>query len=123
MTILICGSRDYADDAAIVRALTQRQPSAVICGDARGADALAYAAAHRLHIPCTSFSADWYTYGKSAGMKRNSQMLTEGQPHEVWAFYRGDIPTRGTHDMMRQAIAAGLPVFKDGLLRIDRVGE
>lgn len=58
-------------------------------------------------IPVKTFRADWGKYGKSAGPRRNKQMLDEGRPDLVVAFEGG----RGTADMVKQAKAAGVEVL------------
>jgi hypothetical protein len=55
------------------------------------------------------YEADWSTYGKAAGPKRNGQMISEENPHIVIAFPFKDIgkttkeSSPGTYDCMKQA--------------------
>jgi hypothetical protein len=53
-----------------------------------------------------SFPANWKQYGKSAGYRRNTQMLEEGKPDIVIAFPGG----RGTEMMCEIAETAGITV-------------
>lgn len=90
------------------RYLTQIAPTLVIHGGAAGADSLAGAVAAEMHIPTIVFPADWRAHGKSAGPKRNQQMLVEGRPDAVLAFPGG----RGTADMVNRAKTAKIRVVE-----------
>lgn len=106
--VLVTGSRDWSDYAAIRDALKHVGALQVIEGGARGADALAARAAAELGIGCIEMPADWNTYGKRAGSIRNQQMLDNGKPDLVLAF---PLPSsRGTWDMVTRARRAGVPV-------------
>lgn len=111
--ILVCGGRDYADQAMLFGVLdmaAEKGPiNAIIQGDCpKGADKLArmWALSRNEHLE--RFPADWDAHGKAAGPIRNQQMLDEGRPTKVFAFPGG----RGTADMVRRAKAAGVPVFQ-----------
>lgn len=114
MKVLVCGGRDYQDQAkawAVLDALKLEAPHdalTLICGAANGADLLAANWALRRKVPFDWFPVEWKKYGKAAGPMRNQRMLDEGQPDLVIAFPGG----RGTADMVRRAEAAGLPVRK-----------
>jgi hypothetical protein len=112
MVILVCGGRDYADREAVFRILDHllrtRGIVLIIQGGARGADALAGAWARERGIENLEFRADWDRYGRSAGLRRNTQMLVEGRPDAVVAFPGG----RGTANMVMQARGAGVPVWE-----------
>ena len=56
------------------------------------------------------FPADWIRHGRAAGPIRNEQMLREGCPDLVVAFHDDPGLGRGTADMVRRALAAGVPV-------------
>lgn len=82
----------------------------MIHGAAPGADRLAGNLAAMMGHNVEAYPADWDTYGRAAGGIRNAQMLREGKPDVVYAFrLPGDSP--GTDNMIKQAKAAGLPVF------------
>ena len=112
--VLVCGSRDFNDrglvDAKLdeVRERLGGVPMRVISGAARGADRLGAEWAARNGVPCDEYPADWDRYGRSAGYRRNEQMLTEGQPHLVVAFPQGE--SRGTRMMMQIASQAKVAV-------------
>ena len=112
MRLLVCGGRDFTDqafaDAALDRAHKRRPITLIIHGAARGADACADTWAKARGIPVMRFPADWARYGKGAGPIRNAEMLFSGRPDGVCAFPGG----RGTADMVRQATIEGLPVWR-----------
>lgn len=113
MRVLVCGGRDYRDQAHFEHVMQQigggDEPiHTIIQGEARGADQMAEMWALRRGIQLDSYPADWATYGKSAGPRRNQKMLTEGKPDLVVAFPGGT----GTADMVRRARAAGVRVIE-----------
>ena len=109
--LLVCGGRDYTDEAAAFRALdaadARRRITTVIHGAAPGADTLAGRWADLRGRECILFPAAWKTRGRAAGPERNARMLAEGEPDGVLALPGG----HGTADMVRKARAAGLPVW------------
>ena len=119
MRILICGSRDYTNKQRIREAILFYKPPVVIEGEARGADTLARKVAEELGIEIAKnskgergFPADWNKYGKAAGPIRNKQMLDEGKPDLVLAFFSGKYEdSKGTKNMVEQAIAASVIVL------------
>jgi len=94
MIVLVCGGRDYKDRGAVYRELDELQPTCVISGAARGADTFAKDWAILNKVNLILVPAKWDKYGKSAGYKRNVEMLTFN-PDRVVAFPGG----KGT-DMM-----------------------
>lgn len=113
MKVLVCGGRDFNDAARVHFVLDHYHAEAtgftlVIHGAARGADSLAGQWAILRDVAQRAFPADWNRHGRSAGHKRNAQMLVEGKPDLVIAFPGG----RGTADMIRQARAAGVWVVE-----------
>lgn len=118
MRILICGSRKWKDGQFIRQKLAQALirsaffvDSVVIHGGAAGADTLGGEAARFLMVDRIEvFKPNWNKYGKSAGFKRNQQMLTEGKPDLVLAFQLNN--SSGTQDMIDRAQKAGVPVQK-----------
>ena len=112
LRVLVCGSRHFADKdrvetAMYVMANALHEHLTVMTGGAQGADALAAAAARRLGVQVTEYSADWATHGRAAGPIRNQRMLVEGAPHVVVAF---DARGRGTSDMVARARKAGVVI-------------
>lgn len=108
MRYLVCGGRDFLDAERMHRILDVLWPSFVIHGCAKGADSLAANWAVKRGVPHKCYVADWHLHGKSAGVKRNLQMLLDGQPDIVLAFPGG----RGTGDMVGQAMQRGVRVVE-----------
>jgi len=129
MRILVCGSRTWADFRRIYDALDAESLAArarfeeappvgveyefvVIHGAARGADMIASswveAQPEIARVSELRFPANWKEFGKAAGMIRNKQMLAEGRPDRVLAFWDG--MSRGTANMVALAQSAGVPV-------------
>ena len=104
--LLITGGRDFTDAAVIEGALMdiEQRPDVIIHGDAAGADRVAAKIAAKWGIEVWKFPANWARYGKSAGPRRNYQMIQEGRPTRVLAFPGG----AGTANMIKQAKKAGL---------------
>lgn len=112
MRVLVCGGRDFDDDALLISELdllhSQWGFTAVIEGGARGADRMAGLWADTRMIPHRCFPADWKKHRSSAGPIRNQQMIDEGKPDMVVAFPGG----KGTGDMIRRARAARLIIIQ-----------
>jgi len=112
MNVAIVGSRTFMDMKAmeiIVKRLLERDPDVVIVsGGARGADTLAESAARKLckHAPLI-FPADWAKYGRSAGPRRNQQLVAACD--QLVALWDGASP--GTLSSVRLALAAKKPTF------------
>lgn len=126
MRILVCGGRSYGSrqtedfgevvvqeevntlNAVLNDLLKTHKDVTIIQGEAKGADRLAKLWAIKNKVPYLSFPANWSQYGKSAGYKRNVQMLEEGKPDLVVAFSGG----KGTAMMCDIATRAGVEVIK-----------
>jgi len=113
--VLVTGGRAYLDrDAVFARLATCREEARhtglkfiVIHGACpTGADHWAALWCRREGIEERPFPAQWDLHGRSAGPRRNQQMLAEGQPDLVLAFPG----RRGTADLVRRACAAGVLV-------------
>ncbi len=111
MKILVCGGRDYADRERVYDALDaahrRNRITELIHGAAPGADILAGEWAEERKVACKPFPADWRKHGKSAGPRRNQQMLEYG-PEGVIALPGGS----GTRDMVMRAMLAKVPVWR-----------
>ena len=121
--VLVCGGRHWnlteMTFAALDRLNEKHHIGVVIHGAARGADTMAGVWAKSRNIPVIEFPADWrpqYINGRpnvtrsldrSAGHRRNQQMLDEGHPDLVVAFPGGP----GTRSMIQKAQAAGVLVI------------
>lgn len=108
MKVLICGSRDWptAREAEIADRVKMLAPTdVVIAGAAKGVDKLAAEAARGRGLDVREFPANWDAHGKSAGFKRNVEMLNEG-PDLVIAFVHND--SAGTSHTIEQAFIRGI---------------
>lgn len=125
MKVLVCGGRDYDDEAAVWRALDAIDRKTRIdcvlhgaCGwdagdedpddeELRGADRWAHGWANARHRATETRAAFWRRDGRSAGPRRNAELL-EARPDVVVAFPGG----KGTADMIRRARKAGVRVVE-----------
>lgn len=110
---LVCGGRDYADKMFLWNVLDGYGPpeiAEIISGMAPGADTFAAEWATKFGFVLHKFPADWKTFGKSAGMIRNKEMLKKGKPDVVIAFPGG----KGTAHMVSLAEKAKVKVVKIG---------
>lgn len=114
MKAIVCGGRSYSDSKYLEQVmdlcLGWWNLTCVITGGAKGADSLAHQWALKRGLATEVHMADWDTYGKPAGMIRNREMLTIGQPNVVIAFPG----TTGTENMITISRKAGVPVFIPG---------
>lgn len=113
MRVAIVGSRHYARPnwvASWIARLSLHYPDCVIVsGGAPGVDTWAIEAAVRAKLAYEVFEADWDTYGKSAGPKRNQALVSSlGPGDKLVAFWDGQ--SRGTAHVVSLAEAAGIQV-------------
>jgi YspA, cpYpsA-related SLOG family len=98
--VLVCGGRDFEDGELVYSCLDavrrERDVTAIITGDATGADTFARRWAHDRGVACHTFEANWKAHGKAAGILRNEYMLRVGRPDIAVVFPGG----RGTADMV-----------------------
>lgn len=78
----------------------------MINGTAYGVDSYCLEWARAVQHPVVEMPAEWDKYGKSAGFKRNLEMLDVG--HAVLAFWDGQ--SRGTRHTIDNALNRGMPV-------------
>lgn len=108
--VLVSGSRLYESAEVITRELgLYPKGTVIIHGAARGADTLAGEAAEALGFEVVTYPADWWTYGRGAGPRRNTQMLVEGEPTELIVFHEDLTTSVGTLDMATKCAKVGLP--------------
>ena len=111
MKVLVCGGREYADRDRVATILggfnSGRKIDLIIEGGAKGADSLAREWAIENGVAVKTVYADWEKHGRAAGPIRNKQMLDGFSPDLVVSFAGG----RGTENMVRQAISAGVDVL------------
>ena len=108
MKTLVCGSRAAVDPKPLYEFLDKLQPrpTLIISGTARGADIFGEIWARNNKIPCKRFPADWRKYGKSAGFRRNLEMLDEAE--RVVAYWDGR--SSGTRHTISEGSKRGLQV-------------
>lgn len=111
--VVVAGGRDFNDyellDKTLVEILKQKgKPSEIeiVCGGARGADALGEKFAKKRKCKIKYFPADWDRFGKSAGYRRNAEMADHS---DVLVAY-WDQKSRGTMHMIDLAKKKGLEV-------------
>lgn len=116
MTVLVCGSRTWGDPVIVHAALSRlgfKAEDQLVHGAARGADTMAgqWAAAFGLKT-IWAHPADWARFGKSAGMKRNQEMLDAHPDIVLVVAFAANLPeSRGTYGMVKLAQARGIPVI------------
>ena len=110
MKVLICGSRNWRAKDPVRAILRGHGPhTTLIHGGYDGADKVAGWVAQELGLRVITVEAEWQKHGKAAGPIRNGEMI-KLRPDIVYAF-RSYGKSRGTDDMVRQAEAAGIPVY------------
>lgn len=109
MRVVIAGSRSISDynilETAIV--MSEFEITKVISGHARGVDRLGELWARKHKIPVQIFLPDWDRWGKSAGIRRNVEMLKVADG--LIALWDGT--SRGTKHSIDKAREMGLKVF------------
>lgn len=113
MRILVTGSRDWADRHTLKHALLDyeaeppAQTTVVVGACPTGADLLAEWYAVDWQWEVERHPADWKTYGKAAGFRRNAEMVALGAD-VCLAFIRNG--SRGATHCADLAEKAGIPV-------------
>lgn len=129
MRILITGSRDWVDRNIVHRGISEwvrdnvpvGETSILVHGDAtRGVDRMGRDFARAMWwLEEEPHPADW-SWGKSAGMHRNSEMVARGAD-VCLAFIR--IGSPGATHCAREAAKSGIPLIRyldnDGVLTVD----
>jgi hypothetical protein len=111
--ILLTGSRDWDDEAGVRAALTDATagapgPHVVVHGACpTGGDAIADRIAADLGLTIERHPAQWRRYGRSAGYRRNVEMVAAGAD-VCLAFIRDSSP--GASMTARLAVEARIPV-------------
>lgn len=116
MRVLITGSRDWSDTAALRAVLDELLAEhhglvLVHGGCPRGADALAdrWARDHPREVLVDRYPANWGRYGRAAGLRRNGDMVRAGADLCV-AFFVPGAGNRGTAHCAKLARRAGITV-------------
>lgn len=110
MKLAIVGSRSFGDFNLMEKSILDRYEigniSMIVSGGAKGADALAERFASKYNIKTVIFKAEWNLYGKSAGPRRNTEIINFAD--EVVAFPSSD--SIGTYDSIDKAELACKPL-------------
>lgn len=120
MRVLVCGDRHWTDREFLYKILNaldeQLDIDYIIEGGANGADKMAgdWAVDESQHALIEMYPAQWKLYGRSAGPRRNRQMLKEGKPNLVVAFHDDIEHSKGTKDMLKAAKQAGIDTMLYG---------
>jgi hypothetical protein len=109
MRTIIAGSRDLNDRKALMLAISRCgwKITEVVCGGAKGMDALGKEWAESQDIPVVVFAADWDKHGKRAGPLRNCKMAGYA---DALICVRYDQGSPGSAHMVKTARACGLRV-------------
>lgn len=103
---IVSGSRNFNDFPLLEKELLNQNISLIISGLARGADLLGLKFAKKHNVSYLEFPANWDKYGKSAGYKRNYEMLSEAE--QLIAFWDGQ--SKGTKHMIDISSKKGIKV-------------
>ena len=105
--ILVTGSRDWTDENMIAHALQsinipENLTPVLVHGDCpTGADAMAHKIATQWKWKIRKYPAQWQKYGKSAGPRRNQEMISVEQPHVGLGFSKNHSSgTKNTCDLL-----------------------
>ena len=103
MRVAVVGSRSFADEKMMFAELDKLQGiSLIVSGGARGADRMGEAYAAKRNIPTKIFLPDWNQFGKSAGFRRNNDIIENAD--FVLAFWDGKSPgTKSSIDLAKRA--------------------
>ncbi len=122
MKVIIAGSRTLNNPEYVNRAInyafnkwmTEDQENwkeyigaEIVSGGAQGVDFLAELYAKKKALPFKEFKADWTSFGKQAGFRRNVEMADYAD--RLIAIWDG--ASRGTFHMMQQMLAKQKPVY------------
>lgn len=101
--VAVVGSRTFGDKVLLSQEVGKLLPSLIVSGGARGADSLAEEWALRFRIPTRIYPAEWDKYGRSAGFRRNRDIVDGCEV--LLAFWDGE--SRGTAHSIKLAESAG----------------
>lgn len=107
MKVAVIGSRSFNNYDKVIQTLSKIKITEIVSGGAIGADKLGERYAIENGIPTKIFLPEWEKYGKSAGFKRNTQIIEEAE--FIVAFW--DMESKGTKDSIQKAEKQGKKVL------------
>jgi predicted Rossmann fold nucleotide-binding protein DprA/Smf involved in DNA uptake len=127
MRLIIAGGRDFSDYELLCdetsKFIGTEKNVTIISGLAKGADTLGCQYAQENNYPVEGFAAEWYKFGKSAGIRRN-KLMAKNASHLI-AFWDGK--SRGTMHMIDFAYERGLKIkvvhYKSKTPSLEKVWE
>lgn len=120
MIVLVTGSRDWSDRdllrAALDKLLVEGGMVLVHGACPTGADAMADTWARDQqatggNVLINRYPANWGSYGRAAGMRRNAEMVGAGA-HICLAFFQSSASNKGTAHCAKLAARAGIPIVR-----------
>lgn len=111
--LAVVGSRNFDKPHVLTEVLNQfvqdkGTPSVIVSGGATGADTFAEIYAAEKKIPIKVFKPDWKQYGKSAGPKRNLQIVHESN---FMIAFRTSKDSAGTNISIALAQGKKIPIW------------
>jgi hypothetical protein len=113
--VIISGDRNWRCGALARRVITRLvdwygTDLIVVHGNSEGVDTAFAAACALRDVAHEPHAARWHEKGNRAGPLRNAAMVAAGA-NFVIAVHRNLAWSRGTGDLVRRALAAGIPVY------------
>ena len=113
MKVIIAGTRTITNYSALKRTISMSllPITEVVSGGCKGPDILGERWAKENNVKVTRFTADWDKFGKSAGPRRNTEMVEyvgkDGALILIWDGY-----SKGSSDILAKSIIKGLKVVE-----------
>ena len=120
--VIVCGGRDFQDKEKCFESLdvilAGNPHIEIVSGHAKGADSFGEEYAKKHGISVKVFRPDWKRYGRGAGPIRNKEMLEYAAEEEPMIIAFWDGKSKGTKNMINQAIKAGanVKIIKETLI-------
>lgn len=115
MIVIIAGCRSGVDMGTVEEAMMDSpfHIESIIQGGALGADTAAEEFAYLVDLPCETVAADWDKHGRAAGPIRNREMAKRADALiAIW-----DGKSKGTKNMIEEAVKEQLPVYIHAIMR------
>jgi hypothetical protein len=110
--LAIVGYRNFTDWSIFKETLDEfvarhGMPTSIVSGGAKGADAMGEQWARRHNLPIEILKPDWAKYGKSAGIRRNTDIINACTHVVAFPSNKG----KGTQDSIQKAEKCGKVVM------------